>query len=400
MFMMFRQIYNKGIPLQMIHMKKRIQRIMESSDETRIFSSEFFLYALSFCYSGALRLRRIFYKKNILKPRKLPCFVISIGNITLGGTGKTPMTIYIANMLKDLGFKVVVLTRGYKGKAEKTGGIVSDGTKVLMDPNHAGDEPFMMAATLSKIPVIVGKDRFRAGMIAVRRFHPHVIILDDAFQHLQIVRDINLVLLDHDRPLGNQHVVPRGTMREDISALLSAHAFIFTRSSIKDTPYLKEFKILLKNKPVFKSFHVPYIAKALKKNTRAKRLQIQDQRSFISGSQILKNRKVFAFSGICKNNEFLRTVREFNCQVVGFRGFPDHYKYSVHDLEQLTQSAIKARADVIVTTQKDYVRISHKTTWPTDLVVVGVEIAFNEKQADFSSFLTAELKKTDSGHKT
>ncbi|MEK6539527.1 MAG: tetraacyldisaccharide 4'-kinase, partial [Deltaproteobacteria bacterium] len=154
-----------------------------------------FLYIFSILYGIGVRLRLFFYRIGAFKIRRLNCKVISIGNITVGGSGKTPMTIHLAEWLRDRDKKVAILSRGYKGRI-KDSGIVSDGEKILLGPEDAGDEPYLMAARLKNIPVIVGRDRHRAGMYAIEKFRPDVIILDDGFQHIGLVRDLDIVLID------------------------------------------------------------------------------------------------------------------------------------------------------------------------------------------------------------
>jgi len=173
----------------------------------------FLLMFLSMLYGFAVKLRTILYDKKIVKSRKLPCAVISIGNLTVGGTGKTPMTIYIAKLLKGLGYQPAVISRGYKGLAENKGGVVSDRQKVILSPEFAGDEPFMMAQNLKEIPVLVGADRFQIGMTAVTQFSLDVIILDDAFQHRRLYRDLDIVLVDDKSLFGNGYLLPRGGPR-------------------------------------------------------------------------------------------------------------------------------------------------------------------------------------------
>ena len=136
----------------------------------------------------------------------------------------------MAERVRQLGYRVAVISRGYKGAAEKNGGIVSDGNAILMDPNTAGDEPFLLAASLEGIPVLVGHDRYQSGMQAINRFQTEVVILDDAFQHLALFRDLNLLLLDSTMPFGNGRLLPRGTLREPASALRFSDALIMTRS--------------------------------------------------------------------------------------------------------------------------------------------------------------------------
>ena len=205
---------------------------MTGNNDHECFFLGYFLSMASKIYGGGVKLRQKLYQKGLVKSKRLPCMVISVGNLSVGGTGKTPMTIYLANLIQDFGNKAVVISRGYKGRAEKAGGIVSDGKVLLMGPETAGDEPYMMAVKLKNVPVIVGKNRFEAGMLAVRTFKPEVLVLDDAFQHLKLERDLDLVLLDCQRPFGNGHMLPRGIMREPVSALSRADALILTRSDV------------------------------------------------------------------------------------------------------------------------------------------------------------------------
>ena len=189
----------------------------------------FLLTFLSTLYGIGVRLRMILYDQGFFQTRKLPCAVISIGNLTVGGTGKTPMTIYLAQLLNGLGYKPAVISRGYKGLLEKKGGVVSDRQKVLLSPEVAGDEPFMMAQKLKEIPVLVGADRFRTGMKAVEQFSPDVIIFDDAFQHRRLKRDLDIVLIDDRTFLGNRHLLPRGILREPVAGISRGDLFVLTR---------------------------------------------------------------------------------------------------------------------------------------------------------------------------
>ena len=182
-------------------------------------------------YGGVGRLRAALYRRGVLRARRLPCPVIAIGNLTVGGTGKTPMAIHVAGLLQQLGYRVAVISRGYRGLAEKTGGVVSDGANLRMTAAQAGDEPYLMALLLPGVPVVVGRSRLRAGLCALAAFGVDVLVLDDAYQHLQLARDLNLLLLDQAAPFGNGQVLPRGVLREPISALTRADAVVFTRAA-------------------------------------------------------------------------------------------------------------------------------------------------------------------------
>ena len=169
---------------------------MNSRGNPSVPSLASLLHGISIFYGAAQRLRATCYRHRVFPSRELPCKVISVGNITVGGTGKTPMTIHVAAEIKRAGFNVVIVSRGYKGRAEKHGGIVSDGRTLYMDAELAGDEPYLIACRLKGVPVVVGKNRFAAGMLAIGKYQSDVIVLDDAFQHLKLKRDIDLVLLD------------------------------------------------------------------------------------------------------------------------------------------------------------------------------------------------------------
>ena len=359
----------------MARIRKKIETIITENRKDRLFSFESFLFMVSLVYGGAVRLREAFYKNSILKPKKLPCFVISIGNLTVGGTGKTPMTIYMAKLIKSLGYKVAIISRGYKGGAEKTGGIVSNGHTVLMESDKAGDEPFMMASKLKDIPVVVGQNRFEAGCLAIQEFNPDVIVLDDAFQHLNLKRDIDIVLLDCGRPFGNAHLLPRGILREPISALKRSDAFVLTRSdSVSDyirQAFMHKIENLAPGRPVFRSFHVP-------------------NQTFTS--DLLYGRRVVAFSGLARNNDFRRTVENLKCDLIDFLEFSDHHKYTEIDLQTIIQSSINAQAEFILTTEKDYVRIYGKTSWPVELVVVGIELFLGDDENAFVDFIKNRLE--------
>ena len=371
--------------------KTKIKTIMTGNEQGRLFSFEFFLFMVSLVYGGAVRLREAFYTNSILKPKKLPCFVISIGNLTVGGTGKTPMTIYMAKLLKSLGYKVAIISRGYKGGADKTGGIVSNGHTIFMEPEKAGDEPFMMAAKLENIPVVVGQNRYKAGWLAIKEFNPDVIVLDDAFQHLNLKRDIDIVLLDCGRPFGNAHLLPRGILREPISALKRSDAFVLTRSdSVPDyvrQTFMDKIENLAPGRLVFRSFHVPNFYKPVNDTKSIPGIELQN-----FAPDLLHGRRVVAFSGLARNNDFRRTVESLKCDLIDFFEFPDHHKYTEMDLQTIIQSSINAQAEFILSTEKDYVRIPGKTSWPVELVIIGIELSFENDENAFIDFIKNRLE--------
>ena len=332
----------------------------------------------SICYDRGVRIRGAAYAKGFFKTRRLPCTVIAVGNMTVGGTGKTPMTIYLSTLIRALDYDVAVISRGYGGKAGKKGGIVCDGRSILMEPDESGDEPFMIAKQLESVPVLVGRDRFETGMTAIRRFGPDVILLDDAFQHRKLARDVDIVLMDAHRPLGNGYLLPRGVLREGKTALKRSHAVVFTRAAPTGSFAIKGMDRLLKGKPVFQSFHQPYIFEVIKANcSPADRGRVcRRDLGWLSGKQ------VFAFSGIARNDDFRNTIEKIGCNIIDSASFPDHYSYARKDIKNIMDAAVEAGAECMLTTEKDYIRINVSYRWPVDLVVLGVKIAFKDDAFD------------------
>jgi len=375
----------------------KIKTAMTDSGNSRYISFEYLLYLISFGYYGAITFRQACYRHGLIKARQLPCTVISIGNLTVGGTGKTPMTMYVAEMVRQLGYKTTVISRGYKGGAEKTGGIVSDGRRLCMTPETAGDEPYMMAKRLKKIPVLVGENRFAAGMTAVQSFNPDVIVLDDGFQHLALKRDLDLVLLDTRRPFGNQCLFPRGTLREPVFALSRGDAFIMTRSDFGAAETFDQIRKQVHPKPVFRSGHIPKICRVINNDPDA--IQDKSNHSFDYDLEALKKYRIFAFSGLARNDDFQKMLRRLGYDIIDFIGFPDHHLYSDQELADLLNSLKDAGCDMAVTTEKDMVRIAHRIKWPLNVVAMGVEPAFNDDRDAFHHFIKRRLSEINAKRK-
>ena len=352
------------------------------------------LYALSRLYGLIMRLRSACYRIGLLKTRRLPCRVISIGNITTGGTGKTPLALYVAELVHRLGYRTVILSRGYKGLAEKSGGIVSEKGKVLMTAEAAGDEPFMIAQRLKhiQVPVIVGQDRYATGSLIIERFSPQVIVLDDAFQHIRLARDTDLVLLDRKFPLGNGHLLPRGMLRESPEALSRADAFILTRSNHHDSNEAdadlapEQLHAVMRAKPVFKTAYEPYISRIISAGSEGDDGgEINVENSFLHG------RKGFGFSGIARNEDFEQTIAQLGCRVSGFIGFPDHYRYTKEDLQAIHDAACDSHAACLLTTEKDYVRIVNRLPFKLPLVIIDLRLIFLGGSDAFDAYIKDRL---------
>ena len=351
------------------------------------------LFTVSLLYGAAQKLREFAYRKRVLPSHQLPCKAICVGNITVGGTGKTPMTVYVAQAIKRLVYKTAIVSRGYRGSAESRGGIVSDGNTIRMGPEQAGDEPYMMACSLKQIPVIIGKNRYASGMLAVKHFQPDVVVLDDGFQHLRLKRDIDLVLLDHASPFGNAHLLPRGILREPISSLARSTACILTRhrAGINEpgTSPIDLIKKYAPQSPVFTSSHDPYFYPI----KAGEQFSINGVTRPYSQQEISRLTKdpIFGFSGIARNADFQNTVKNLGFRTTGFLEYSDHHRYSAHDLETVQSQAATAGARRLITTEKDLVRLPPQNPFSMELIVVGVKISFGEKQQDFISFLKEQL---------
>lgn len=349
------------------------------------------LLLLSWLYGAAVRVRVLGYRSGRFKTKRLPCNVVSVGNITVGGTGKTPMTILLAEMLHRRGFNPVVISRGYKGGAEKLGGVVSDGSTFFMSAEDTGDEPWMMARRLQNIgiPVVVGQNRFNSGMLAVKSFQPDVILLDDGYQHLQLFRDLNLVLLDSTRPFGNSHLLPRGILREPVSSLFRGDIFILTRTCKGRQTPVDQLRNVIGSRPMYTASHKPYLARLV---TAAS--QIGPPSSGASTDmdiRMLRGRRVFGFSGIAVNNDFKLTLESIGCELAGFAGFADHHPYSRDDVKALLRSVYHSGADIVCTTEKDYVRLSPQMPLPIDLAVMGVDMSLGSRREAFEDDIVRHL---------
>lgn len=328
------------------------------------------LYTPGKLYELSIRARIVAYERGLLKTHHLNAPVISVGNLTVGGTGKTPCVAFIASTLRDAGHQVAILSRGYKRKT--TGRIeVSDGAQVLCSPAESGDEPFLLAQTCPGVRVIVDQDRYAAGRWLEARARISAFILDDAYQHLRLARDLNLLLIDATEPLKHAEMVPFGRLREPLSELRRADAFIITRSDQKfDRTELTETieKHSRLNTPLFFAHY---------EMTRMRRLG-DDQ--VISLAEFA-GKKIAAVSGIAKPGHFNNDLQKAAMQVVLRRDFPDHHSYSPGEFAEVIAAAQTTKAEAIIVTEKDAANLPKELLRQSPLPIYAAQIEFRCAEA-------------------
>lgn len=338
----------------------------------------FILLCFSAIYRGAVNTRNAMFNLGFMRQKKLPCPVVSIGNITVGGTGKTPTAIKIANILQAKGLKPAILSRGYKGSARSPVNVVSDGSRIMMDFREAGDEPIVMAQSTEGIPILTGQKRILTGKYAIENMGANVLVLDDGFQHRSLARDIDIVLLHSRLPLGNGFPLPLGPLREPVSALKRADIIIWTGSAAVPDSQSLPFKALNLDFPSFYGYHKP------------KEIICGDS-SDIFGPEYLKDRKVCAFAGIGMPASFRKTLEGLGAVVADFIAFPDHHLYRDDDIARIHGSARSCRADMIVTTEKDGIKLKAFPRFLKDISVLKTEMTFHSPTLALDNLLMRML---------
>ena len=321
------------------------------------------LFVASRFYLRAINTRIWLYDNRVIRYRAIGCLVVSIGNLTCGGTGKTPIVEIFARTLSQKGRRVAVLSRGYRSK-DKRGffeklrkrlfskkmevppRVVSDGKRVLLDSSVAGDEPFMLARNLPGVIVIVDKNRVRAGHYAITEFGADTLVLDDGFQYLPLRGQIQLLLVDKTNPFGNKHLLPRGILREPISHLKRA-SYIFLTKSDGEKDYELEQTIRRFNNTA-EIIECAHKLRYLVDFSTGEKFELST----------LDGRKVACFSAIAAPESFERFLRDFGAKLVLRKRFLDHHRFTTAELDEVFSAAARADAEFVVTTEKDSVRIA------------------------------------------
>jgi tetraacyldisaccharide 4'-kinase len=325
----------------------------------------FLLAPAALAYGFAMRLRREAYREGTFQVRKLGAPVISVGNVTVGGTGKTPMVQWIARWCLRTGRKPAILSRGY-------------GAREIGPAGKKNDEALLLDRDLPQTPHYADPDRVAAGLKALAA-GADCLLLDDGFQHLRIHRDLNLVLVDALDPFGGGRVLPAGALREPLGCLEDADAIVLTRADALGHGALEkvrqEVRTLVRGTPIIEAAHRP-VALTLTTGARAEPVE------WLSG------RRVFVFCGLGNPDAFLHTTSKLGAEIAGAHFFPDHFAYRERNLSALAEECVENRADCALTTEKDAVKIG---AWPgmAPLRVLKVEIELTAGQAQLESLLKA-----------
>ncbi len=318
---------------------------------------DFILYFLSEIYGFFAVLRRDLYYGGFFKRKALPRPVISVGNINVGGTGKTPIVISLAKRLQEMGYYVVVLSRGYKRKSKGTV-LVSDGKNIFVDWEKAGDEPYLIAKY--GIPVVVSEDRYKAGKSILGKIPVDIFILDDGFQHYQLKRNVDIVVVDGTRPFWEDELLPLGTLREPVEVVIEyADIFVLNKLYTLNLIEQKRLELHLKNylKPIFST-----------KEKFEKLTNFEDDFPL----SILTKKRIGIFSGLGNNRQFFKVMdilsKKYNFCITERVSFPDHYDYKKLDLPDV-------EVDYWITTEKDFVKLEYTYK----ILALKYEVSFEEE---------------------
>ena len=353
------------------------------------------LFLFSRVYRNIVQLRLWMYENRVIRNRAIGCLVISIGNLTCGGTGKTPVVEIFAKTLSRKGRKVAILSRGYRSrdkrsfweklrqkfsseKMEVPPRVVSDGKNLLLDSMNAGDEPYMLASNLKDVCVIVDKDRVKSGLYAIRKYGVDTLVLDDGFQYLGLKSHINILLVDSTAPFDNHHTLPRGLMREPIKNLSRADYIFLTKSD--GSPRLRHLKEFCRSH-----------------NRRAEIIECCHRPQYLEdvfdrGVQFplshLQGRKVASLSAIATPASFNAFLTQNGANLVLKRHYADHHRYRQQEMIDFVNDAKAAGAEIIMTTEKDAVRMPRLDRRDLPILFLRIEIDILRGQESFDQCIS------------
>jgi tetraacyldisaccharide 4'-kinase len=323
-----------------------------------------FLYALSWLFRGGVQTRLWLYRQRFIREHSPACLVISVGNLTVGGTGKTPVVEKFARTLQDRGRRVAILSRGYKAKRpplfrrlqrkwlgmeRRKPRIVHDGTRLLLDSRFAGDEPYMLAKSLGDIIVLVDKDRVRAALYAIRELKCDTLILDDGMQYLTLKHRLEVCLIDAQAPFGNEFLLPRGTLREPPANLRRANYIFITKSPASgNSALIERLRQFNRTAEIIETKHEALYLQ---------NLYVADDRRPL---EFLAGKFVAAISGIARPESFEEKLTALGATLEITKRFADHHRFTDEELREFSDRCARRDLDCIVTTEKDSVRFPAK----------------------------------------
>jgi tetraacyldisaccharide 4'-kinase len=330
------------------------------------FFRKFFFSPLSWVWEFVYFCRRAFYDYGVFKQHSFQVPVISIGNLTFGGTGKTPFTLWLSEYLNQRNKSVMVLMRGYKGKLENSSGLINAGKMITPDPLDYGDEALLFARRLKNATIVVGKNRSANLSFYFPKVEPDVVLLDDGHQHIKIKRKLNIVLFDATMPLTRYRVAPLGYMREGFQGLKDADLVVVGKADIAGAAKVKSLKMLLQP-------HLPVGVEFAEVGFRPNGFYNGAYDLVLSVDQI-RGRKVICVAGVANPYSFFKLLEDLGAEVIVTEAFPDHHYFKPDEINALLSYA-KSEDALLVTTEKDMVRIK-KIVEDESIVFLEVDIFF------------------------
>ena len=347
-------------------------------EKKKISVSTLPLILFSCLYGLGVAIRNKSFIKKI--KHELPGIVISVGNITAGGTGKTPAVRMLAEWAKTEKYHPAVLSRGYRGKYKSKILVVSDKNGIKTMPAEAGDEPCLLAESLPGVPVLVSKSRYHAGLLAHEKFGADFFILDDGFQHIALKRDFDLVLIDAKNPFGNSRLLPWGPLREPVEQLIRADAVIFTRADkiiTEDRPSIIH-KNFCHGIPQFYGDHLPEKVIFPFKNK-------------VAPPDFLRGKSVAAFAGIARPQVFKDSLTALGTNIVYFKSFSDHHAFSPDDLKVMMDEKKRTDAEYLISTEKDWVKLKNIPFESPDFAYMTIKFSLLNEENRFFDMLKEHI---------
>ena len=361
--------------------------IFEERHDFRAKLTRTILFGGSKVFQVAVKIRRWLYNIRILRDKTLGVQVIAIGNLTVGGTGKTPVVEKFARELRDAGRNVAILSRGYRSKPapfhkwllnkilwredQNPPRVVSDGKSLLLDSDTAGDEPYMLASNLKDVVVLVDKDRVKSGRYAIEKFGCDTLLLDDGFQYWHLRgRRHDVVLIDRQQPFGNEHLLPRGTLREPPSHLARAQTIFITKSDGNTAELRERIAKLNSTAAIIECVHQPLYFEDVFSGERV-------------GLDFLAGKKVASLSGIAQPESFEQSLVKLGSELVYSKRFADHHRFTQQEILNTINRSKKRQAGIIITTQKDAVRFPKIDRRDLPFYFMRVEIQIVSGANDF-----------------